>query len=186
MNRFDQNSGRIPYGQVNLYNRLRRLWSQLAMWRRDYLISLAADFGELQLITDRLYNATKDFGNVFESFFGVKIANDIEYYFTVQVSILNEIANSIREGNSDATNAATKKLYENVDEMAAYLASINPYWNEVNLKSLFYDYYKQTVLEIVAILSGNQEGAIRIYENLEDYVLEIADYMAAGFIQYFT
>lgn len=186
MNGIGQNQDRLPLGQVNLNNRLRRLWSQLAMWRRDYLVSLASNLEDLQLITNQLYQVTTDFGNVFESFFGVEAANRMEYYFTVQASILNEIANAVKTGNEEAANNATKRLYENVDDMSAYLASINPHWNEVNLRSLFYDYYKQTVLEIVTILSGNMAGAIRLYEDLEDYVLKIADYLASGFIRYFT
>lgn len=186
MDHIEQNRNNFPPGQVNLNNRLRRLWSQLAMWRRDYLISLASDLPDLQLIKDRLYKTTTDFGNVFETFFGVKNANRMEYYFTVQASNLNEIANAMKTGDDETANHATKRLYENVDDMSAYLVGINPYWNQVNLRSLFYDYYKQTLLEMVSILSGNQEEAIRLYEGLEDYVLEIADYLTAGFIQYFT
>ncbi len=176
----------VPYGQISLSNRLRRLWSQLAMWRREYLVSLASNFGDLQLIENRLYNVTTDFGNVFESFIGVKASNRMEYYFTVQASFLNEIADAIKSGDNETANQATRSLYENVDAMAAYLAEINPYWNEVNMRSLLYDYYRQTLLETVNILSGNQEEAIKIYENLEDYVLEIADYLTSGFIYRFN
>lgn len=186
LNGINQNRNCLPYGQISLNNRLRRLWSQLAMWRRDYLVSLAYDVGDLQLITDRLYNVTTDFGNVFESFIGVEASNRMEYYFTVQASILNEIANAMKFGDDEAANQATKRLYENVDAMAAYLADINPYWNEENMRSLLYDYYRQTLLEMVSILSGNQEEAIRLYEYLEDYVLRIADYLTEGFIRYFT
>jgi len=177
---------RYPVGQVNLNNRLRRLWSQLAMWRREYLIRLASDFGNLEFIEDRLYHITTDFGNVFETFFGVEAANRMEYYFTVQASILNEIAFAVKSGNEEAANNATTRLYENVNDMAAYLVSINPYWNQVNLRDLFFEYYKQTIVETVSILSGNQEEAIRIYESLEDYLLSIADYLTRGFVHYFT
>jgi hypothetical protein len=186
MNSNGHNQDTFPSGQVNLNNRLRRLWSQLAMWRRDYLVSLASGYGDLQLIEDKLYHVTQDFGNVFETFFGVVFANRMEYYFTVQASILNEIANAINMGNQEAADTATRRLYENVDDMSTYLASINPYWNEVNLRSLFYEYYRETVLEIINILAGNQEEAIRIYQTLEDYVLEIADYLTRGFVEFFT
>jgi len=182
----NQNQNGLTYGQINLNNRLRRLWSQLAMWRRDYLVSLASNIGDLQLIENRLNNVTSDFGNVFESFFGVQIANQMEYYFTVQASILNDIANAVKAGNTETADETIKRLYENVDDMASYLAGINPYWNQVNIRSLFYEYYKETVMQMVSVLSGNQEEAIRIYENLEDYVLEIADYLTEGFIDYFT
>lgn len=182
----DQNREYLPRGQVSLNNRLRRLWSQLAMWRREYLIALASGFGDLKLVEERLYNVTTDFGNVFESFFGVEVANRMEYYFTVQASFLNEIAHAIKSGDNEAVNNVTRRLYENVDDMAAYLSAINPYWNQVNMKSLLYDYYRLTLIESVNILSGNLEEAARLYEDLEDYVLEIADYLAQGFIRYFT
>jgi len=186
LNGNDQIQEYIPQGQVYLNHRLRRLWSQLAMWRREYLIGLASNFGNLELIENRLYNVTTDFGNVFESFFGVQAANRMEYYFTVQASIMNEIAAAMKSGDNETVNNATKRLYENVDDMAAFLANLNPYWNEVNMRSLLYDYYRLTLIESLNILSGNLEEAVRIYEDLEDYVLEIADYMTQGFIRYFT
>lgn len=176
----------IPLGQFNLSNRLRRLWSQLAMWRRDYLVSLAANYGDLQMIEERLYNATKDFRNVFQTFFGIENADRVSYYITVQASILNEIANAMKAGDAKTVDSATKRLYQNVDELSAYLSQINSYWSQDTFKRLFYDYYKQTLLEMVSVLSGNHGEAIQIYEDLEDYVLEIADYMTDGFIPYFT
>lgn len=186
MNGTNQSQEHIPQGQVSLNNQLRRLWTQLAMWRREYLITLASNFGNLQLIENRLYNITTDFGNVFESFFGVQAANRIEYYFTIQASILNEIAAAMKSGDNDTVNSATKRLYENVDDMAAFLANLSPYWNEVNMRSLLYDYYRLTLIESLNILSGNLEEAVRLYEDLEDYVLEIADYMTQGFVRHFT
>jgi len=182
---FNQNRGCIPLGQYNLNNRLRRLWSQLAMWRRGYLVSLASNYGDLAMVEERLYNVTEDFRHVFETFFGIEIADQVEYYITIQASILNEIANAMKSGNAEVVDNATKRLYQNVDELSAYLSEINPYWSQERFNSLFYDYYKQTLLEMVSVLSGNYSKAIRIYEDLEDYVLEIADYMTEGFIPYF-
>lgn len=175
-----------PPGQVNLSNRLRRLWSQLAMWRRDYIVSLASGFGDLKIIEGRLYEVTQDFGNVIKTFFGVEVANRMEYYFTVQASLLNQIAAAMLAGNQETVDYIAKNLYENVSEMSQYLATVNPYWDARDLRNLLYDYYRLTLLETVNIMSGNQEEAIKIYESLEDHILVIADYLTDGLKWYFT
>ncbi|HVI42537.1 MAG TPA: hypothetical protein VM577_17930 [Anaerovoracaceae bacterium] len=149
-------------------------------------MSLATNYGDLAMVEERLYNVAEDFRHVFETFFGIEIANQVDYYITVQASILNEIANAMKTGNAEVVDNATKLLYQNVDELSAYLSEINPHWSQERFKQLFYNYYKQTLLEMVSVLSENHGEAIRIYEDLEDYVLEIADYMTEGFIPYFT
>lgn len=182
----DQYKNCITYGQLSLIVRIRRLWMQLAMWRRAVIVSTAADFADLPLVKERLYYSPTMFKELFETFFGEEQSEHFRNYLVGQIIITNEILDASKAGDKDRVDAAAVRLYENADNFAKFLAQVNPYWDETQWKNLLYEYYKTIVLEIVTILSGRYDEAIEVYEGLEDQSQKIADYMAAGFIDYFV
>lgn len=182
----DQNPNYLTYGQLNLIVRIRRLWMQLAMWRRAVIISTAANFADLPIVKNRLYYAPTIFKELFETFFGEELSEQFRNYLVGQIIITNEILEGVVEGDTARVDEATVRLYQNADGFAEFLAQVNPYWDESKWRNLLYEYYKTIILEIVTILSGKYNEAIEIYEGLEDQSQKIADYMATGFIQYFT
>lgn len=176
----------ITYGQMNLINTLRKFWFELPMWRRDYLVSYAANLGDVEILGNKLYNMPTAIGDVLEAFLGNTIARKIENMIREQIVIGAQILFEEKEGNTEAINENTVRLYRNVDQMAAYLAQINPYWDEQTWKNLLYDYYRTTLLEMVAVLAKKYQESVILYESMEDQALNIADYMVEGIIPYFT
>lgn len=175
----------ITYGQMNLIDILRKLWFEFPMWRRDYLVSYAANFGDLDIIGNRLYQTPTDIGNVLEVFFGNVIARTIENMIREQIVLGVEILHAEKAGNTQLINENTQKLYANVDRMAAYLAQVNPYWNQETWDRLLHQYYEMTIEEMVLILSGQYAESVKLYNSMENLALIIADYMASGIISYF-
>lgn len=47
--------------QIYLMNRLRQLWGQHVYWTRFFIISAAADLGDLAPVAERLLQNPKDF-----------------------------------------------------------------------------------------------------------------------------
>lgn len=178
-------NGSLTYGQMNLINTLRKLWLELAMWRRAFLVSYASNFGDLELVGERLYQAPTNLGNILEVFFGFQIARRVENLIREQIINGIEILYAEGQGNREAVDAGTERLYRNADQIAAYLAEINPHWSEEEWKRILYEYYETTIREMVMVLSGYYAEDIALYENLEDQALNIADYMARGIIEYF-
>ena len=176
----------ITYGQMNLINTLRKLWMEFPMWRRAFLVSFASDLSDQEVIGNRLYRSPTDIGNVLETFFGKEPARYIENLIREQIVLWIQILYAEKEGNKELIDHNTRRLYQNVDQMAAYLSQLNPYWDEQKWKRLLYDYYETTILEIVAQLAGKYEEAVTLYESMEDQALNIADYMAEGIIWYFS
>jgi len=176
----------ITYGQMNLINTLRKFWFELPMWRRDYLVSYAANLGDVEILGNKLYNMPTEIGDVLEAFLGNTIARKIEGMIREQIVIGAQIMFEEKEDNIEAINENTTRLYQNVDQMAAYLAQINPYWDEQTWKNLLYDYYRTSLLEMVTVLAKKYQESVILYESMEDQALNIADYMVEGLIPYFT
>jgi len=103
-----------------------------------------------------------------------------------QIIIGLEILRAEKEGNIEVINENTKSLYQNANQMAAYLAQINPNWEEQKWNDLLYEYYETTILEMVAVLAGKYEESVVLFEAMENQALDIADYLVQGIIPYFT
>jgi len=180
------NNHSISYGQMNLINTLRKLLLELSMWRRAYLVSNASNFGDLAAVGNKLYSMPTSIGDVLEVFFGSTIARRIENMIREQIIIGLEILRAEKEGNIEVINENTKSLYQNANQMAAYLAQINPNWEEQKWNDLLYEYYETTILEMVAVLAGKYEESVVLFEAMENQALDIADYLVQGIIPYFT
>lgn len=68
--------------QICLMNRLRQLWVQHVYWTRFFIISTAANLGDLKPVTERLLRNPKDFAHLFASVFGKKAACRFQELFT--------------------------------------------------------------------------------------------------------
>ena len=181
----NQDSKFITYGQMNLSNYLSKLWLDLAMWTREFVVSDAFDLGDLEAVGLRLYDVPNEFMDAFEMLFGTETAQRMLGLLTAHVVAVVEITRAQKLGNVEGADAALVRLYENSDEIASFLGQINPYWQEQVWKDLLYGYNRSINDEIIAVLAGAYEVAIIIYESLQNQASRMADYMTRGFIDYF-
>ena len=78
-----------------------------------------------------------------------------------------------------------KAWYDNADEIASFLASINPNWSKEEWQRMYYEHLGLVKDEAVILLNQNyaQEGFI--YDRLETQALEMADMMLEGITKQF-
>lgn len=179
-----EESNYITYGQMNLINDIRMLWLQLVLWTRLFLISTITELGNLDAVSKRLNRIPSDFYYKLQLFFGTVNAERFADLLTQHITILKDIAIALKDGNTEAVDANTALLYQNADEISDFLATMNPYWDKGEWQNLLYQYIKLQLESMVAILAGDYEKDIAIYDRLEDHVLILADYMARGIMQY--
>lgn len=173
-----------------LSNHLRLLWEQHVYWTRMVILSMAFDLPDVELVTNRLLQNPKDFEAVLIPFYGEDVASEFAKLFTSHIAIAAELVEAAKSGNSDKADDAEKRWYENADEIAVFLESINPYWSEQEWKKMLYDHLEMTKTEAVDILTGNYADSITLFENIEQEALVMADMMTQGivrqFFQYFS
>lgn len=175
----------ITYEQMNVINKLRMLWMEFIMWSRVLITSEVSGFGDIEAVGLRLYQLPVEFGNVFELFYGQQIGSHIERFLTDQLLLVADIIRAQKIGNTEAIDANTLMLYQSGNEMAAFLAQINPYWDERVWANLFTEFLRTKIAETLTIGAGDFNESIIVSENLRDQALNMADYMAQGLIQNF-
>lgn len=172
--------------QVELLNQLRLLWEQHVHWTRSFIISTAANLGDLEPVTKRLLQNPGDFGKVFKMFYDDKTVTTFENLFTQHLLIAADLVNAAKNNDMSAVNEARTKWYKNADEIAAFLASINPYWNEEAWRNQLYSHLQMTEKEATLRLAGKYAEDIKLYDMIEQEALIMADYMFYGLLNNFN
>ncbi len=174
------------YDRINLVNTMRQLWMQHVMWTRSFIISTAANLGDLQLVIKRLLRNPTDFAKVLAKYYGEEKAKRFEALLTEHLAIAGNLVNAAKAGDTDTVNSERKKWYANADEIAGFLAAINPYWSRQEWQRMLHDHLKITETEAVARLTGQYASDIAQYDIVEDQALMMADYMAEGIRKQFS
>lgn len=162
---------------INLF---RKLWQEHVLWTRSLIISTAADLGDLQYVTKRLLRNPTDFYTALKPFYGEEKARRFERLLTDHLVTASKLVNAAKAGDTEAADEERKKWYANADEIAKFLASINPYWSENEWKLMLHEHLKLTEDEATYRLHGQYAKDIALYDIIEDQALMMADYMAKG------
>jgi hypothetical protein len=168
------------YSPEDLRNILRQLWSQYSLWTRFYIVSKMGDLGDLEVVTNRLYEVSIDFYNVLRIYYNNNSIQEFENLLREQITLTIQIIDEIKAGQS--TDAAEAAWRDNANQISTLLVGLNPYWNLQNLQNLFYNHLDMTVYE--AQKRNNRQYASDVYEYnfIEYHTLMFADYMWNGII----
>jgi LysM repeat protein len=171
-------------GQM-LNNHLRMLWEQHVYWTRLVILGIAFDLPDVQLTSERLLRNPSDFEVVLKLFYGGELAAKFAELFTAHLTIAAELVKAAKAGNHAAAADAEKRWYTNADQIAAFLAGINPYWSQQEWKKMLYDHLEMTKMEAVEILTSKYADSIHTFDNIEREALLMADLIAQGIIRQF-
>lgn len=175
----------ITRSQLELNNIVRSLWEQHIFWTRIVIAAMVYDQPDVNDVTARLLRNPKDFAQALRPFYSEKTLSRFTELFTAHLVIAAQLVAAAKEGDTAKAEQAEKDWYANADQIAAFLASINPFWSERTWKDLLYEHLRMTKDEAVALLTGEYEKAITLLDAIEQQALKMADVMTAGIIRQF-
>ena len=79
----------------------------------------------------------------------------------------------------------TKALFENADEIARFLAHINPFWSSRKWGKMLHEHLRLTRAEAESMLNGDYAADIKLYDEIELQALMMADEMTRGIVRQF-
>jgi len=176
---------RISQAHLDLNNMLRLLWEQHVWWTRSFIISVAFSLPDLNFVTARLLRNPRDFQAALEPLYGPGIAAEFARLFTEHLTIAAELVQAAKAGDTARAADAERRWYINADQIASFLARINPFWSEEEWRAMLHEHLAITKDEAVAILSGNFERGIQIFDQVELQALEMADLMTEDIVRQF-
>jgi len=181
-----QGEATIPYGQMNLIVNFRTLWLNLAIWTRSLLISIASGLPNTQVVSDRLYQLPMQISALLQLVFGQEPVLGFTNLLSRHIVTLEQVIIAQKNGDAQAVNENTERLYQVNEEISNYLETINPFWVPPQWRNLLDYYVGLTLNESTAMLSGNYASDVQIFDRIQYQTLLIGDYMANGIIQFLS
>ncbi|UVI33094.1 acetylglutamate kinase [Paenibacillus spongiae] len=163
----------------------RMLWEQHVAWTRMLIISIAEGLQDESAVTERLLQNPSDMAAVFRHYYGDQIASRFNQLMREHLLLADQLVKAAKAGDEQAAADAEKKWYANADEIAAFLASINPYYSESALRNMLYDHLRMTKEEAVLRISKKYPSDIEKYNQIEKQALEMADAFTDGIVKQF-
>jgi hypothetical protein len=173
-------------GYLNLAKSMRNLMAQFAYLTRMYFASVYSGYGDAQAIANKLYSLPKRFQEKAELIFGAPLSEEFLNLFTLHVFYILSLENALAGGNQDTANYYTQLLYQNANDIASQYAKMNPFWDEMQWKTLLYNYINLVIQDAVALGSREFEKELDIFERMLLASLAMGDYLADGLYQYMT
>ncbi len=176
----------ITYSQMlDIFN-IRNFWFEMAAWTRAYFISRYTGIGAAEESYRRLNRTVEDYVARLRPFFGDKITEEYLQLLYTHNSLIASLVSAQLEGNTDAAGNITMQLYQNADERAKYLSSINPFWEENELRNRLYRYTQSTLEEMTTFLRRDFARNTDIFKRLLTQSESTGDYFSQGLFNYIS
>lgn len=173
----------ITYEQMNQIYDIRMFLFELVIWTRAYMLSRYRGIGDADEVKARLDQVPVEYVNVLQQFFGRNLEPYLQQLNTYIRFIDNLITAQI-EGNVDEVNRITQLLYQNADQRASFLASLNPYWDENEWRTRLYNHLHNTINESTTFLTGDDTRNLDIFRTLLDQAENASGFIAQGLFNY--
>ena len=162
------------------------VWEQHIMWTRMLLISIAENLKDLEATQTRLLENPKDIADVFRTYYGNNVANEIQRLLTEHLVIGKDLIVALKNKNQEQANSLSLKWYQNADGMAEAFSSINPFYPKEEIRRMLYEHLRLTTEEVNARLKGNYPADIKAYDMVQKEILRMSQFFVNGIVSQFS
>jgi hypothetical protein len=171
---------------LRLHDRMRELWEEHVAWTRLAIVSFVADNPDLEATTARLLRNQTHIGNAIKPYYGRRAGNRLAELLREHITGAVDLLVAAKANDSDALKTATDAWYVNGNEVADFLNRANPRnWPRRTMRAMMRTHLDQTIEEAVAQLSGDYAKSVRVYDEIEEHIREMADALSAGIVAQF-
>lgn len=171
--------------QAQLYGDWRSVWSKHVWWTREVIIAIANSLQSTQTSVAKLLKNPAEMGQIMSPYYPERSVKRFEELFTVHLSMGGDIVTAAKVGNMQRVEELTKQWYANADDIARFMASINPHFNESEIKRMMYEHLRLTLLESSHYLGGRFQASIDTFDQIQVEAQTMADYFAKGMAEQF-
>lgn len=171
--------------RIDLKLNMRKLWEDHITYTRNYIISALADLPDLQAIAQRLLRNQDDIGQAIVPVYGPKAGKKLSGLLRDHILIATEVVKAAKENNKAELDSSSQKWYANADDIAQFLSSANPHWDETTLKDMLYKHLDFTTGEVVSRLGNKWNDDISFYDKGHVHMLMFSDYLVDGILKQF-
>lgn len=171
--------------EVDLMNEMRRLWQEHIAWTRMTIISMVENLPDTDVVTNRLLRNPTDFAMLLRTLYGNEVALNFENLLKEHLIIAADLVKAAKAGDKKSAADIEDKWYKNADEIATFLAGINPFWSEQIWKEMMQEHLALTKSEATDRINKFYAADIIVFDQIETQAMKMADVMSEGIIRQF-
>ncbi|MDD4122093.1 MAG: hypothetical protein PHE94_04290 [Eubacteriales bacterium] len=175
----------ITYDQMNSIYEIRMFWFEFVTWARNYMLGVYLGIGsDSEQILARLRQVPVDYVNILREFFGDQISDEYLSLFNTYIDLIVAFINAQIDGDVDEINRITQLFYENENERATFLASVNPFWGETEARDRLRNLLQATIDESTTFLTGDYARNVDVFSRIMDQAEGMSNFLAQGLFDY--
>lgn len=170
---------------IDISNQMRLAWLQHVYWVRMLMISIVERLKDEAAVAERVMENPAEIAGVFEPFYGPEILQAMMSLITDHLRIGAALITALRDGQQQEAANLNNQWYQNAAMIAQMFAAINPYYSQEEVQNMMNRHLELTTKEVMDRLAGNYAGDIKAFGQVEEEVLEMADYFTSGLLNQF-
>jgi hypothetical protein len=174
----------ITYSQMRMTFNMRIYFRRIFNLTRIYMRNRYYNLGAPDVLFDRLYLEYLDLGNMLHLNFGRANRDQYSQLLGEFAITLSQLISAQIEGNIEAVNRNVRRIFDNVNARAAFLAELNPYWATDEYRNLSDTYIQYLIRSANALSLGNLNEDIALYDPITELTNKIGDAFAEGIFNY--
>jgi hypothetical protein len=163
----------------------RKLWEDHITWTRMVIVGTFDNLAGNNAYKARLLQNYEDMEDALKPNYGddAEVLGDlIQDHLLIAVELLD----AAKAGNTSAFNDAKARWYQNGEDIAAFMAVLNPqFWKLSEAEPMWTEHLDATLAEAVAHLTNDFAGDVAAYDEVHRLALEMADFFSAGVMRQF-
>lgn len=128
----------LSQSAVQLKENMRKLWTDHAVWTRNYIVSAVAGMKDQKQVLTRLLRNQEDIGNAFKPYYGETAGNKLTELLKEHIVIAGQIVDAAKKGDQARLKKSNTEWYRNADDITEFLSSANPDWPKPQMKELWH------------------------------------------------
>jgi hypothetical protein len=151
--------------ETDFRNAMRDLSVDHIVYTRQFIVDSADDLPSLNDTTNRLLKNQEDIGDAIKPYYGEEAGSQLTELLNQHILIAADLVNAAKAGNDSAVADADQRWSHNADDIAAFLAGVNPNWTEEELSNMLHDHLNVTRAEAIARSQGNYAADIEAFDD---------------------
>ena len=175
----------INRAKLEFMGEIRALWEQHGTWTMMAITSIVFRLPNETNVVQRLLRNPVDFRRALAPFYGEIAAANFERLLAEHLTLAADLIKAIMAGDTNSAAIIERRWYRNAEEIAVFLSSINPFWSRDAWRNMLFEHLGYVKSIAVNMINGNYAASVRVSDDYEAQILEMAEMMSQGIIRQF-
>lgn len=171
--------------EMELNNDMRQAWMQNSMWNTMLMNSLFNTLENTNAVEMRLMQTPEDIAAVFSQFYPQATVNQLTQLLADYTRIGGEVMTAMRDNDEARVSQLQRMWQQSADRLARLLANTNPEYDYDELNRMLMRNMDMMERQMRADMGQQHEEAIRLHDEGENQLMQMADGLTEGLLNQF-